>query len=140
MRLSIEQARTRLAAARVARLATVDADGNPHLVPITFVVDGDLVIHAVDSKPKRTTALKRLRNIEKRPSVAILADEYDEDWTQLWWARADGRAEVWTEPAARSHPVRLLCAKYAQYERRPPEGPVVVCHVARWSGWRATAE
>jgi PPOX class probable F420-dependent enzyme len=132
-------ARERFASARVARLATVGADGRPHLVPIVFAVDGDRVVHAVDHKPKRTTALRRLDNIAAQPRVALLADAYDDgDWSRLWWVRADGVARV-LEPgceAARAA-VALLCERYAQYRVTPPAGPVVAVDVERWTGWQA---
>lgn len=126
--------RERFAGARVARLATVGADGAPHVVPVTFAVDGDAIVFAVDHKPKRTVELKRLRNIAANPAVSLLVDHYAEDWSALWWARADGRAEVRApgDPA-----LALLQAKYPQYARQPPAGPVVVIAVARWSGWSA---
>jgi PPOX class probable F420-dependent enzyme len=81
-------------AARIARLATVDALGTPHLVPIVFAVDGDRVYSAVDAKPKRSPALRRLANIAVNPHVAVLVDHYAEDWTTLWWVRADGTGQV----------------------------------------------
>ncbi|WP_431950217.1 TIGR03668 family PPOX class F420-dependent oxidoreductase [Actinacidiphila sp. bgisy167] len=134
------QARERFAAARVARLATADATGTPHLVPVAFAVDGDTVALAVDHKPKRTAHLKRLANIEANPAVCLLADHYDEDWDLLWWARADGTARVLppagASPAA-ARCVALLTAKYGQYTGRPPAGPVIEISVRRWSGWRA---
>ena len=85
------EARGRFAAARVARLATADATGQPHLVPVTFAVAGDMVYTAVDAKPKRTTALRRLANVAANPRVSLLVDHYDDDWSRLWWVRADGR-------------------------------------------------
>lgn len=100
MQLSAGQARALLASARVARLATADAAGRPHLVPVTFAVgggsagDGGVVYIAIDHKPKSTVNLKRLRNIAANPAVSVLADHYAEDWEQLWWARADGTAEI----------------------------------------------
>lgn len=127
-----EEARSRFSAARVARLATVSAAGVPHLVPVTFAVRGDTVVFAVDHKPKSTTALRRLANIEANPAVCFLADGYDEDWSRLWWARADGTARA-LPPGA--EPVSWLVAKYAQYAARPPEHAVVVTDVHRWSGW-----
>jgi PPOX class probable F420-dependent enzyme len=129
------EARRRFAAARVARLATADAVAQPHIVPVTFVVDGDFVYSAIDHKPKRTTALKRLANIEANSRVALLADEYDDDWSRLWWVRADGSARV-LEPGA-APAVELLCDRYEQYRERPPEGPVIEVRVERWSGWSA---
>lgn len=128
------EARERFAGARVARLATVAAGGMPHLVPVTFAVEGDTVVIAVDHKPKRTTDLKRLRNIEAEPRVSLLADHYAEDWDRLWWVRADGAARV----VRAGGPVGALVAKYPQYAARPPAGPVIVVTVHSWRGWAAS--
>jgi PPOX class probable F420-dependent enzyme len=129
------EARRRFAAARVARLATVGEDGRPHLVPVTFALDGDTIVTAVDHKPKRTLALRRLANIAANPRVALLADEYsDGDWSALWWARADGTARVVAQGDER---LGWLVARYEQYRQRPPEGPVILVDVERWSGWSA---
>lgn len=124
--------RARVAAARVARLGTVGADLRPHLVPVTYAVHGDELFVAVDQKPKSTTALKRLRNIAAHERVAVLVDEYDEDWAHLWWVRVDGVARVLDTYAAA---VELLVAKYPQYEADPPQGPVIVVQADGWSGW-----
>jgi PPOX class probable F420-dependent enzyme len=135
------EARRRFAAARVARLATADASGRPHLVPTVFALDGDTLYSAVDAKPKRTTALRRLANVTENPQVALLVDHYDDaDWTALWWARADGTARV-VEPGDpdADHGLALLGARYAQYRADPPAGPVLVVAVERWSGWNAAA-
>lgn len=132
MRRDEAWARARFAAARVARLATVSADGVPRPVPIVFVVVGDRLVTAVDHKPKSTTRLRRLADIEASPRVAVLVDEYAEDWSQLWWARADGTATV-----HQTYDVGPLVAKYDQYAGRPPAGPVIVVDVERWSGWSA---
>src|SRR5690348_17443708 len=86
--------RERFAGARVAHLATADSEGRPHVVPVVFALDGDTILFAVDAKPKQTRDLKRLRNIEVNPSVAVLVDHYEEDWEALWWVRADGSARV----------------------------------------------
>jgi PPOX class probable F420-dependent enzyme len=130
------EARDLFAGARVARLATVGATGRPHLVPVVFALDGDVVFSAVDAKPKRTTALKRLENIAANPRVALLADHYDEDWDALWWARADGIARVAADADARRG-IALLAERYEQYRAAPPRGPVIAVAVERWSGWRA---
>ena len=99
---------------------------------MTYAVHGDELFIGVDQKPKTTMDLKRLRNIAANPRVAVLVDEYDEDWTHLWWVRVDGVARVLTEaPAA----VELLAAKYPQYEADPPRGPVIAIRVDGWSGW-----
>ncbi|WIX91248.1 TIGR03668 family PPOX class F420-dependent oxidoreductase [Amycolatopsis sp. DG1A-15b] len=136
MKLTSTEARDRFAAGRVARLATVSAEGVPHLVPVTFAVRGDTVVFAVDHKPKSSVALRRLRNIAENPAVCFLADGYAEDWTQLWWARADGVARV--EPPG-AEPVAWLVAKYEQYAERPPEHAVVVTDVHTWIGWTGIA-
>lgn len=127
-----DEARERFAGARVARLATVSAAGVPHLVPVTFAVRGDQVVFAVDHKPKSSTSLRRLANIAENPAVCFLADGYAEDWSQLWWARADGTARV-LPPGA--EPVSWLVEKYVQYAERPPEHAVVLTDVHTWRGW-----
>ncbi|WP_181139789.1 TIGR03668 family PPOX class F420-dependent oxidoreductase [Streptomyces sp. Ru71] len=139
------EARRRFADARVARLATVDAAGHPHLVPVVFAADGDRIVTAVDRKPKSTQRLKRLRNIAAHPAVSLLADAYDEDWDRLWWVRADGGAHTvpagTDDAAARAEhtgAITLLRRKYPQYATRPPDGPVILVTVARWTGWQAT--
>jgi PPOX class probable F420-dependent enzyme len=132
------EARALFATARVARLATVGADARPHLVPIVFALDGDAIYSAVDAKPKRTTALKRLANVAHNPRVALLADHYDDaDWGALWWVRADGLARVVDEAAEAERAVALLRERYEQYRAEPPRGPVLAVAVERWSGWRA---
>ncbi|GIE99666.1 TIGR03668 family PPOX class F420-dependent oxidoreductase [Paractinoplanes rishiriensis] len=124
----------RFATARVARLATVDRAGRPHLVPIVFAVAGDVIHTAVDAKPKSTRRLRRLANIEANPRVSVLADHYDEDWSALWWVRADGVARILGEsPAGRE----ALVARYPQYEETPPPGPFLEITVDRWSAWRS---
>jgi len=132
------EARALFASAPVARLATVDAEGGPHLVPITFALDGDVVITAVDHKPKRTTRLQRLANIEANPRVAVLADQYEDDWSRLWWVRADGLARV-IERGDEEHDraVERLAARYPQYAERVPDGPAIEIRISRWSGWRS---
>lgn len=133
------EARDLLASARVARLATCGEDRrHPHLVPITFALDGEVIVTAVDHKRKRTMALRRLANIAVNPRVSVLADHYEDDWSKLWWVRADGTAEI-VEPEAPAHPdaVARLTERYEQYRERPPEGPAIAITVSRWSGWRA---
>jgi len=137
VRMSDGDARLRLASARVAVLATVSAGGRPHLVPVTFAVDGDVIYTAVDAKPKSTRDLRRLGNIRADPRVSVLANRYDEDWAALWWVRADGDAGIIGEPPAMAAPVRLLTARYPQYLTSPPAGPVIAIRVTRWTGWSA---
>lgn len=129
-----DQAAARFSAARVARLATVGADGAPHLVPIVFALAGDVIQSAVDAKRKRHPRLRRLANIAHEPRVSVLVDHYDEDWSLLWWVRADGLATV-----VPSSDVALdaLRAKYPQYRAEPPPGPFLRIEVRRWSSWSA---
>jgi PPOX class probable F420-dependent enzyme len=138
MKLSPLDARKRFTASPVARLATADAHGVPHAVPVTFVVQDDVVYFAIDHKPKNTWNLRRLRNIKENPSVTVLVDHYDADWSTLWWARADGRGEVLEDGPERRRAVELLCGKYDQYQDSLPKGPVVAIRVDQWSGWAFT--
>jgi PPOX class probable F420-dependent enzyme len=105
-------------------------------VPIVFGVAGETIYSVVDAKPKRTTELRRLRNVSSNPLVAVLVDHYDDnDWGTLWWARADGSARVLDlddREAARA--VELLARRYPQQRA---EGPVLAVDVTRWSGWTA---
>jgi PPOX class probable F420-dependent enzyme len=127
------KARERFGAARVARLATADAGGRPHLVPVVFALEGDRVYTVVDAKPKRTTALRRLRNVAENPWVALLADHYEEDWAALWWVRAEGRGRVVEADAPEARrAVELLRARYPQQRA---VGAVLAVDVERWSGW-----
>ena len=133
--VSPEEARRRFAAAHVARLATADAAGRPHLVPIAFALEGDRVYSAVDAKPKRTTALRRLANVRENPAVALLVDHYEDDWTALWWVRAEGDGRVLTpESEEARHATTLLRERYPQQRA---VGAVLAVDVARWSGWSA---
>lgn len=135
--MEVDAARRLFAGARVARLATVAAS-TPHVVPFTFAVEGDLIYSAVDAKPKSTTNLRRLRNIRDNPRVAVLADHYEEDWSALWWVRADGLASVVSDAEAMARPLGLLAGRYPQYAASPPAGPVIVIRVDRWTGWTAS--
>ena len=136
MRLSAAEARERFAAARVARLATADAEGRPHLVPVVFAVDGDRVYSVVDAKPKRTTELRRLRNVASNPCVALLADHYEEDWDALWWVRAEGTARV-LDPESDDEAARAVELLRARYPQQRAVGAVLAVDVERWSGWSA---
>ena len=127
--------RKRVADAMVARLATVGAGGKPHVVPISYAVDGDTIYFAVDAKPKRTTDLQRLRNIAANPSVSVLVDHYEEDWTRLWWVRIDGTARLLPDGVQAVRATDLLAARYPQYQRDRPGGPVVAISIDRMSGW-----
>ncbi len=126
--------RARLFEARVGRLATAGTDGRPHVVPITFAFDGESLFFAVDAKPKRTTDLKRLRNIAANPAVSVLVDHYEDDWTRLWWVRVDGTARIVEDTAPA---LEVLARKYEQYRRTRPPGPVVAISIDRMTGWAA---
>ena len=121
--------------ARVAVLATINSDGTPHLVPVTFVLAGDCLFTAVDHKPKTTQALKRLANIRRDPRVTVLVQEYAENWSQLWWCRLGGEAQVLAEGAEAR---QLLAEKYEQYRERLPSGPAIAVAIDEWTGWSAT--
>ncbi len=128
----------RLGNSKVARLATADAQGRPHIVPIVFALEGNTLYFAVDAKPKKTRDLKRLKNIAANPAVSVLVDRYENDWTKLWWVRADGTARVVAEIAEAERAIDLLAHKYEQHRRERPAGPVVAVHLDRVTGWSAT--
>ena len=131
-----DDARRRFASARVARLATVTAGNDPHLVPICFAVQGDTIYSAVDAKPKTTPDLKRLHNIATHPQVSLLVDHYEDDWVNVWWVRVDGTAEVHETNA---HGRDLLAAKYEQYRHSPGHlGRMVVVRATKWTSWAYT--
>ena len=137
--MKVAAARERFSAARVAHLATSEVSGRPHLVPIVFAVDGDTIYSAVDAKPKRHLALQRLANVAVNPQVSVLVDHYDDDdWTALWWVRADGTGRVLEPTAAEAiHAVELLAARYPQHRADRPPGQVLAVDVDRWSHWSA---
>ena len=107
----------------MARLATIDRDGRPHLVPIVFVLDGE--------------TLRRIENARREPNVTVLVDDYDDDWGRLWWVRLSGRARVLDEGAEAEKALDLLVAKYEQYREAPPGLPVLAIDVDEWRSWAA---
>ena len=131
-------ARARVGASRVARLATQTKTGRIDLVPITFALVDDLLVTAVDHKPKTTTHLKRLENISANPEVSVLIDEYrDDSWDALWWVRLRGLASVVDDGPAFDQALAALVGKYDQYQERAPDGPAIVIEVIRWQWWAA---
>ena len=129
-----ERAWARLRAARVGRFATTA----PRVVPVTFaVLDDHTIVHAVDHKPKATRALARIADVRRDPRVSLLVDHYDEDWTALWWVRADGTARVVEEDVDAA--LDALAAKYPQYSEMRPDGPVIELDVERIVSWSAAA-
>ena len=137
LKLTASETRRRFGTATVARLATIGQAGGPHLVPITFALDGEHIYTVVDAKPKTTANLRRLRNIGADPRVAVLADHYEDDWDALWWARADGLATILSHPADLAGPLELLAARYPRYRAEPPGGPLIRIQAVRWTGWIA---
>jgi PPOX class probable F420-dependent enzyme len=129
--------RERVEAARVARLATLDPDGRPHLVPIVFVLDGETLYSAVDKKPKRSRTLRRIENARARPDVTVLVDHYADDWQRLWWVRLRGQARILDQGTEAERALRLLTDKYEEYREQPPRPPVLAVDVSEWRGWSA---
>lgn len=136
----VGRAGQRLDEARVARLATIGADGRPHLVPIAFVIDGETLYTAVDEKPKRSRTLRRIENARERPAVTVLVDHYGEDWNRLWWVRLRGRARVLDDGAEAGHALQLLAGKYDQYRNQPPGLPVLAIDILETRCWQAAPE
>jgi len=129
---------TRVAAAPVARLATLRPDGTPRLVPVTFAVLDGLICSAVDQvKPKRTSRLARLTDVARDPRVGLLVDHYADDWSRLWWVRVDGTARVEEAGGLRERALDALATKYPPYRTARPAGPLLVIAPECWSGWRA---
>ncbi len=134
-----ESAERFLATHRVARLATVNADGAPHIVPVVYAFDGKRVYIALDEKPKRVAPiqLKRVWNIAANPRVALLVDRYSEDWRKLAWLRVDGAARILRRGKAHTAAIALLRAKYPQYRRMKLEArPVIEIQVKRVVEWK----
>jgi PPOX class probable F420-dependent enzyme len=147
-----QEARRRLAEARVGRLATVTPGGTPHVVPVVFALVDDVIYTAVDSKPKTTVALQRLANIDATARASLLVDHYAEDWSTLWWVRVDGSAQVLRvndghqgTPMTAGRPEQVgvgldaLTHKYPQYVDQPLTGPVIAVHLTRWRWWEAVS-
>jgi PPOX class probable F420-dependent enzyme len=101
------------------------------------VLVDDTLYFAIDAKPKRTTNLKRLRNIRANSAVSVLIDHYENDWSRLWWIRLDGNARVVTEEAELERAMHLLVRRYTQYRATRPQGPVVAVSIKRMAGWSA---
>lgn len=119
-------------------MATVDPSRRPHVVPVVFVLVDHVLWSAVDAKPKSSRRLARLTNIAGNPAVSVLVDHYEEDWSALWWVRAEGTAEVLDIVGGEDClAVTALTAKYSQYNNDPPLGPFIRVRLHRWSSWAA---
>jgi PPOX class probable F420-dependent enzyme len=133
-----DQQRRFLDAQRVARLATVDAAGRPHAVPVCYALVGTTVYFTIDEKPKRAppTRLKRLSNLRENPVAALVADRYDEDWSRLGWVMVQGRAELLEAGSEHAAAQAVLRARYPQLNTMRIEAlPAVairIDHVASW--------
>ena len=131
--------RAKLDTARVARLATLDAGRTPHVVPICFACDGSVFYSAIDRKPKRVapSRLARLKNIRGTPQVALLVDQYDEDWTRLWYVLVRGEAELVSASAEHEGAIQRLRAKYPQYDKDmlADDAPVLRITPVRITAW-----
>jgi PPOX class probable F420-dependent enzyme len=127
--------RRRVQEARVGRLATVRTGGRPHLVPCCFILSGEVLYSAVDAKPKSTLALQRLDNLSANPWASLLVDHYGEVWSALWWVRVDGTARIIRSGAEYDRALVELTAKYEQYARQPPPGPVIAIDISAWRAW-----
>jgi PPOX class probable F420-dependent enzyme len=138
VRIPEEQARSLFAAGRVARLATIDPDGRPNLVPFVFALEGDTLYTSVDGKPKERRRLQRSANVERDPRVTVIVDSYDEDWDRVWWVRIRGQGRVLDEGPELEHARALLTEKYQQYTEDPPPGPVLAIRAVAWRGWSAS--
>jgi len=132
-----DAARRFLASRRVGHLATADARGMPHLVPVCFVVSEGALYITIDQKPKGDVrALKRLRNITENPVAAFVADRWDEDWTRLGWVMLRGPAEILAEGAEHDRAQALLRSRYPQYRGMALDGlPVIAIRIERVTSW-----
>lgn len=127
-----------LEAARSAHLATITPEGRPHIVPVTFAVIDERVVTMIDHKPKSTTRLQRLANIQHNPQVSLLTDHYEEDWDELWWVRVDAQAQLHEEGDVWEESRHSLAGKYDQYRVRRPDGPAIVMTIDRITWWAST--
>jgi PPOX class probable F420-dependent enzyme len=132
-----DEARRRVAAAPVGRLASIDARGRPHVVPVCFALSGDRIFSVVDHKPKRTLELRRLDNVRRNPAVQLVVDRYDDDWSRLAWVQVLGRVAV--EDAVDPGALAALAARYPAYRERAPRGPLLRLRPERVLTWRASA-
>jgi PPOX class probable F420-dependent enzyme len=125
--------------ARVARLATADRHGVPHLVPVCFCLEDPSLYITVDEKPKRAgIPLKRLRNIRENPAVAVTVDRWDEDWTRLAWVMLRGSAAILTGGEEHDRAQTALRGRYPQYRTMNLAPlPVIAVRIHRVLFWGA---
>jgi len=133
-----ERQANRLAEARVGHLSTADALGAPHIIPVCYAFDGQAIYSVLDQKPKRTALvrLKRVRNIQANPRVALVVDHYAEDWRRLWYVLVQGEAVVLGVGQEQATAVRLLRRKYQQYQEMDiDQNPVIKIVPNRVISW-----
>jgi PPOX class probable F420-dependent enzyme len=134
-----DEAWARVSAARIGRMATVTPEQRPHVVPFVFVLvergPARVAYWAVDRKPKRSTDLKRIRNLEANPAVEFVVDGYDEDWERVWWVRCSGTGRVVDDDSERRSALRALEEKYPRYAHDQPDGPVVAIDIETLDNW-----
>jgi PPOX class probable F420-dependent enzyme len=119
----------------VARLAFLDEDDRPRVLPVTYAVAEGAVWSAIDEKPKRAAEPARIRYLRRRPEAALCVDRYDDDWSALAWVQLLGRIEIL--PLDRGEAgLEALCARYAPYRERRPPGPLLRLDVERARHWR----
>ena len=152
MAILSQPARDFLARQRVGRLATADRHAAPHVVPVCYAVADDTLYITIDEKPKRAAAegasalkrarpLKRLANIAENPTVAVVVDRWDEDWTRLGWIMLRGAAEILADGAEHDAAQALLVARYPQYAAmRLADLPVIAVRIARATSWGDLAD
>jgi PPOX class probable F420-dependent enzyme len=132
----------RLADSPIAHLATADAHGRPHVIPVCHACDGQAIYSVLDQKPKRIPAarLRRVRNIQANPQVSLVVDHYDQDWGRLWYLLISGRAEVLDSGEEHARAIGLLRAKYPQYRQMDIQASPVIkitpVRVMAWGDWR----
>ena len=127
-------------ARRVGHLATADAAGHPHVVPVCYAITDEAAYITIDEKPKNSdiARMKRLRNIAENPSVALVVDRYDEDWSRLGWVMLRGKAEILQTGVEHVAAQALLRERYPQYRVMQLEGlPVIAIRIARVASWGA---
>jgi PPOX class probable F420-dependent enzyme len=127
-----------LAGSRVGRLGLLDDDGAPRVLPVTYAVNGESLVTAVDQKPKRRSgeALARVRWLRARPAAALTVDHYDDDWSALAWVQALGTVRV-LDAASAPEAMASLAERYEPYRTDPPAGPLLVLEPDRLLWWHA---
>ena len=131
-----------LAFARIGHLATADATGAPHVIPVCFAFNGQAIYSLLDQKPKRTPVarLRRVRNILANPKVALVVDFYEEDWSRLWYILISGEAELLQPGDEQAGAVKLLREKYPQYrEMAIDQNPAIKITPTRVVAWGSGA-